>query len=156
MRFDHIVIDASSLINFFKYYHSFYLINKSDKIIFEGLFEFLIEKIKNREIIILDKVFDELKYFKYNQFKKAIKEYVIKTLSIFDKVQELTDKYYIKGNEKFLNDNKVTISEEIDKFENKYADMYLIAYATQLKEQGNDILIISEETFSKDNKLFPK
>lgn len=157
MKFDHLIVDSSSLINFFKYYHSFTAQNyKDERIIFEGLQEFLISKVKSGEIIILDKVFEELKHNKYDFFKTEIKKFIIDTMPYFERVQELTDKYYITENEKFYNNDKTKISEEIDKFENKYADLYLVVYASHLKEQGNNVLLISEESFSKDNKMFPK
>lgn len=45
MKFDNIIIDASSIINFFRYYYNFVNNNYKDKkVIFEGLKEFLIEK----------------------------------------------------------------------------------------------------------------
>ncbi len=73
MRFDHLIVDSSSLINFFKYYHSFTAQNhKDERIIFEGLQEFLINKVKSGEIIILNKVFEELKHNKYDFFKAEI------------------------------------------------------------------------------------
>lgn len=155
MKFDNVLIDASSIMNFFRYYHQYYS-KHNHKIIFEGLKDFLVNKIKLGEIIILDKVFDELKSKDYDDFKEEIKDSVINSLIIFDAVQDLMMKYYIVENEKFYDNNKTRIDADLEKYETTYADLYLIAYANLLKSQEKKVILITEESFVKDKKLIDK
>ena len=155
MKFDTIVIDASSIINFFKYYHSYYGFTDRQTI-FEGLKDFLVNKIKKGEIIIIDKVYDELKSFEYTNFKNEIKGNVINSLNMFSEVQNLRDKYYLKENEKFYNGDSTQIESDLEKFETTHADLFLIAECNKLKKSGKKTLLITEENFGKDRKLIEK
>jgi uncharacterized protein (DUF488 family) len=162
MKFDNIIIDASSIINFFKYYHRYFLLyNTKDRkpefnIIFNGLKDFLIDKINSGEIIVLDKVNNELRSKDFNVFKDAIKNSIIDSLIVFDEVGDLIDKYRILENEKFYNDDPDKINAELELYETKYADLFLVAYANKIKQEGKKVLVITEETFREDGKLIPK
>lgn len=161
MNFDHIIIDASSIINFIRYYHEYfshYNIQEKKaefKIAFQDLNEFLISKVKSGEIIIIDKVIDELKSSDLLDFKESIKEFSVNSLVILEDVQELIEKYRIIENEKFLG-NEDKVNEELERYESEYADLFLIAYANKLKQDNKKILLITEESFHKDKKLIPK
>ena len=155
MKFDTIILDASSIINFIRYYHNYFSFNEQ-KIIFSGLNNFLINKIKTGEIIILDKVFNELRSYDLIEFKKYIKNYVINSLVVFEQVQNLMDKYYLFENEKFYNDNQIKIDNALEKYETTHADLFLIAYANKLKSEGKNVLLITEESFVRDKKLIGK
>ena len=120
-----------------------------------GLNEFLVNKIKSGEIIILDKVFNELISYDLKEFKEAIKKSIVDSLILFDDVVDLIDKYRLLENEKFI-DDKDKINAELGLYESKYADLYLIAYANKLKSEGEKVLLITEESFGKDRKLIPK
>ena len=162
MSFDKIILDASSIINFWKYYHNYFhsfntQIRKPNfQIIFSGLNEFLIDKINSGEIIILDKVNDELRSRDLNEFKNVIKGSIVNTLFLFDDVVDLIDKYRIVENEKFLNNDEDKINRELGLFESRYADLYLIAYVNKFKSKGEKVLLITEEHFGNDRKLIPK
>ena len=156
MNFDKIIIDASSIINFIRYYHNFYVSNNTNqKIIFSGLKDFLVNKIKTGEIIILDKVFNELRSYDLHEFKGDIEEHKIESLVVFEQVQDLMEKYYLSENEQFY-DNQTKIDASLEKYETTHADLFLIAYANHLKSNGEKVLLITEESFGKDKKLIEK
>lgn len=155
MNFDNVLIDASSIMNFFRYYHHYYS-KAEQKIIFEGLKDFLVKKINSGEIIILDKVYEELKSNEFEDFKDEIKGLVINSLKVFTEVEELIDKYYLVENEKYYNGNQALIDLDLEKYETTHADLYLIAYANLLKSQGKKVILITEESFVKDKKLVDK
>ena len=162
MKFNHLIVDASSIINFFKYYHSYYVgYDKKEKkpefkLIFKDLKEFLVSKIVSGDIIVLDKVFDELRDPNLDYFKSEIENYVVNSMEVFEDVTELITKYRIYENEKFYNDNPVKINAELELYENRYADLFLIAYANKLKKGSLNPLLITEESFKPDSKLIPK
>jgi hypothetical protein len=148
-----LVIDSDSIINFFKYY-SF---DKNENgIINEKLIEFIISKIENNEIIVIDKVFNELHRPETIDIKKVIKKDVVDSIYLFPKVENLIDEFYIKSNERFWGNDKELIKTEIRKHENTYADLYLIALCMELLENNNKVILISEETLSRDDKLVKK
>lgn len=155
MSFDVVIVDASSIINFVKYYHRYYSSGEY-KTIFNGLKDFLVEKIQSGKIILIDKVANELKSSMYDVFKEEVKDQIIDTLELFDEVQSLIKTYYLSENEKFYNDDQVKIDAEMEKFENTYADLFIVAHAKKLKAEGKKVLIISEEMPWKDKKLIPK
>lgn len=155
MSFDVIIVDASSIINFVRYYHQYYSF-REHQIMFNGLKDFLVKKIKSGEIILIDKVANELKNGMYDTFKEEVEEQIIDSLELFDEVQSLIETYYLPENEKFYNNDQVKIDAEMEKFESAYADLFIIAYAKKLKAEGKRVLIISEEMPWKDKKLIPK
>ncbi|MFH0876454.1 MAG: DUF4411 family protein [archaeon] len=122
---------------------------------FKGLLDFLIQKVKSGEIIILDKVNDELLSSDLNEFKVAIKDLIINSLVVFNEVGDLIEKYRILENEKLIDDQD-KINAELELYETKYADLFLVAYANKLKSEGKKVLLITEEKFGKEGKLIPK
>ncbi len=162
MKYDSIMMDASSIINFIRYYHEYYShYSKEDKkavnkVIFDGLIDFLVDKVKIGEIIVLDKVYEELRSKDLLSFKKKIKDYQISSLEIIEDVQDLIEKYYIKENEIYLNNEQDKIELELENYEQKYADLFLIAYTNKLKVEGKKVLLITEEGLGKDGKLIEK
>ena len=151
-----LVVDTNSILDFTK----FYIFDKfNDKKIFRKLTQFIISKIKLDEIIIIDKVFNEIYSNKYTvELKEKIKPYVKDTLFLFNDVEDLIDKYYITSNEKFCNNDKNEIELELKQYGERHADLYLIAYCNHLKQKGIEAILITEETRNEDKnkKLIKK
>ena len=153
MKFDHIIIDTSSLSNFIKYY---YFDKNNSNEINSKLQEFILEKINLGEIIIIDKVFDEFLGQEFKDFRKEIKKSVQDTMHLFEKVSESMNKYYIESNERFYKD-ELQILEEKERMERGYyADLYLIEKCKEIKKNGKKPILITEENFKGDGKLFEK
>lgn len=159
-----IIIDNNSIINFFRYYY-FDKDYNNGKVIYNKLFDFLISKIEKKEIIIIDKVFNE--YHRNNDFKKKIKKSVEDTSFLISFVADLSQKYYIKRNEKFFNYDRNLIEAALFKAEEEDADLFLVAYCKYLLEQNdriedpeskNDVFLITDETNNTKNynKLIQK
>ena len=161
MRFDHIIIDACSIMNFLRYYHEYYfLYNKETKQhqfkkIFPELKEFIVNKIKSGEIIVLDVVDKELLSSDLREFREDIKGSLTESLVVFNEVGSLIEKYRIIENEKMF-EKQDDIDAELELYETRYADLYLIAYANKLKSGGKKVLLITEEHFGKPKKLLPQ
>lgn len=161
MKFDRLLLDANSIINFMRYYHKYFAFfdtqAKKPKIetIFEGLMDFLVKKVKSGEIIILDKVNDELLSSDLTEFKESIKGSIVNSLIVFEDVTNLIEKYRIRENEKIVGDDD-KVNSTLELYETKHADLFLIAYANKLKSEGKKVLLITEEKFGKDGKLIPK
>lgn len=153
MKFDHIIIDTSSLINFIRYY---YFDKNNSNQINSKLYNFILEKIKLGEIIIIDKVFDEIRSKDLLKFKEEIKKYIKNSLYLIGEVGEIIEKYYIESNEVYLNNDQQKILFEKEKFEQEYADLYLIEVCKEIKENGKKPILITEESFKRDGKLLPK
>lgn len=153
-----IVIDNNSLVNFFDHY---YFDRDYNNEIYKKLRDFLLGKIKTKEIIIIDRVFDEFTTIKNQVEIKALKEfikpYVIKTLDLTDSVQDLINNNYVPANETYIRDSHNNIdynqiSRMLDRYLNKFADLYLVAFC---KIHSNSILM-TDESFKKDRKLIEK
>lgn len=150
-----VVIDTNSISNFFKYYY--FCENKYQKEeskLFVDLCNFFVNEINNDNIIVIDKVHDEIKNnWGYKDFiYPKIKNKIFKTEYLF--LSEITElsKNVIEKNKKIQSPE--VIEAEINKFESKYADLYLIAYS--MKNEGT-ILITDETSNENHNKnLFPK
>jgi hypothetical protein len=159
-----VVIDTNSLLSLVRYYLPF---DKKDV-----LFKFLKNKIEIGEIIIIDKVFEEctynskgiviekLSYLKDKEFlKKAKSPYKTDSLlapspakflrqldnqfvnTVVRKLRKLTDTEFETQKNSFLND----------------ADMKQIILCLNLQKNGEDVVLVTEETEnSNDNKLFKK
>jgi len=153
-----IVIDTSSLLDFFKYYQ--FDRDNEDNEIYEKLIAFLNIKITSKEIIIIDKVYAELydtkDYIKL--FKKIVEKKIESTTSFINAVKQLSSTVYdnIKENsKKFINIDKAILDSKIDDYENKNADLYLIEYCSKLKSENKEVILITEES-KKEDKLLPK
>ncbi|MCK4654724.1 MAG: DUF4411 family protein [Candidatus Cloacimonetes bacterium] len=148
-----LILDSSSIINFLRYY---YFDKNSDNIINAKLNNFIMTKIANHEILVIDKVFNELHRPETIDIKKKIKKDVIDSVYLFPIVENLIDDYYIKSNERFLGNDPELIETEISKYEDTYADLYLIALCMEILKKNNKVILISEETLSRDDKLIKK
>lgn len=151
--FTKLIIDSNSIINFFRYY---YFDKKNDNIINTKLYNFILTKITKHEILVIDKVFSELNRPETIDIKEKIKKDIIDSVYLFPTVENLIDDYYIKSNERFLDYDKLLINNEISKYEDKYADLYLIALCMDLLKNNDKVILISEETLSRDDKLVKK
>ncbi|MBI5731615.1 MAG: DUF4411 family protein [Ignavibacteriales bacterium] len=147
-----VVIDTSSLLSLVRYYLPF---DKS-----RILYNFIESKIESKEILILDKVYNECKY--------VSKEIIVKTLPyITNRKNQINttdllpnEIFFNKLENEFINDsvkNKIK-GVEFENRKNVYmnsADPKLLLYCLQNK--NDDVVIVSEETdSSNDNKLFKK
>jgi len=159
-----VVIDTNSLLSLVRYYLPF------DK---KGvLFQFIKKKIEKGEILIIDKVFEECTY--------NSKGIVISTLDYLNdkdflksaKVPLKTDSLLAPSPAKFIRQvenqfvntivrkqRKLTDTE----FENQKntflnnADMKQIILCLNLQQEGEKVVLVTEETeSSNDNKLFKK
>lgn len=150
-----VVIDTNSISNFFRYYY--FCENKYKKEeskLFIDLCNFLVNEINKGNIIVIDKVHDEIKgNWGYKEFiYPKIKNKIFKTEYMF--LSEITElsKNVIEENKKIHSPE--VIEAEINKFESKHADLYLIAYSMKNKST----IVITDETSNENNnnKLFPK
>ena len=149
-----LVVDTNSILDFNKFY-VFDKFNENE--VHSKLTGFLLSKIKSGEIIIIDKVYDEIYTNMYTEkLKKAIEPFVFDTLFLFPTVEEL-----IENNQKediLRRYTKEEIENILRKYREKHADLYLIAYCKYLKQEhiGINPILITEETFSDDEKLIEK
>lgn len=147
-----VVIDTSSLLSLVRYYLPF----DKNKI----LYDFIKSKVVSKEILVLDKVYDECYY--------TAKGIVVNTLTYLNEKKNLIKTTDILPNQKFFNQlenqfingsvkNKLSDTE----FENRKneflesADTKLLLYSLYNRNEG--IVIVSEETEAiNDNKSFKK
>ncbi|MFS4466191.1 DUF4411 family protein [Maribacter sp. 2210JD10-5] len=147
-----VLIDTSSLLSLVRYYLPF---DKSGI-----LYKFIKEKIENKEILVIDKVFEECRYtskglvlerLEYLRSKKNHEktDLILPSKKFFNQLEN----NFINGSAK----NKLTSVE----FENRKgeflesADAKLILYC--LQNDNENITIVSEESESNnDNKAFKK
>jgi len=152
-----LVIDANSIIIFFRYY---YFDKYNSREIYGKLFEFIVSKIKAGEIIVIDKVFNELHESRQDptmtNFKKQIKKEVVKTEFLLEKIEDLRDRYRIKYNEEKFYDDPNRLELELQNYLEKYADLYLVSYCKNLEEQGIKPILITEESPKPDKKPVEK
>ncbi len=147
-----VLIDTSSLLSLVRYYLPF----DKNKI----LFNFIRSKIETKNILVLDKVFEECEYTSKGLVVKELeylkdKKNIIKTTDILP-----NQKFFNQLENQFINGsikNKLTDVE----FENRKndfldsADAKLLLYG--LLNKNDEIVIVSEETeASNDNKSFKK
>ena len=156
------VIDACSLFNFFKY---LYFDKNSGGRIYKLLTDFIVSKIKVDEIIIIDKVDVEMnRHPDYMAWRGDIRAKLIDTSSLSERALKLSEKYYIAENEErfFKNEqgqiDRNRIDAEWNEYVSKNADLYLVAKCLEIKDLGDEpILITSETTNTRGyNKLIQK
>lgn len=151
-----IAIDTSSLLSLVRYYLPF-----DKKAI---LFDFIKRKIESKEIIILDKVFEECKYTSKGIIIETLeylkdKKNQHKTIDILP-----TQKFFNQVENQFINGSakKILTPIEFEDRKDKFlesADAKLILFSLQNKSifEEDKIIIVSEETEgSNDNKAFKK
>jgi len=147
-----VVIDTSSLLSLVRYYLPF---DKS-----KVLYDFIKSKIEAKDILILDKVYDECYY--------TARGIVVSTLTYLNDKKNLIKTTELLPNKKYFNQlenqfingsakNKLSATE----FENRKnefiesADTKLLLYSLYNKDKG--ITVVSEETeASNDYKSFKK
>lgn len=147
-----VVIDTSSLLSLVRYYLPF---DKNNK-----LYNFFESKILSKEILILDKVYDECSFI--------AKGIVVKTLTYLNEKKNHIKTIDLLPNQKFFNqlENQFingSIKNKLSpvQYENRKnqflesADTKLLLYCLYNKDK--EIVIVSEETESvNDNKSFKK
>jgi len=153
-----IVIDTCSLLDFFKYYQFDREYGQSE--VYDRLIEFLNSKITSKEIIIIDKVYDELYggQIYIDLFKKIIEKRVEATTFLINNVKDTCVLFLnkIKENSKKFDDiTEAMLGKKLDDYENKNADLYLIEYCVKLKSENKEVILITEES-KKEDKLLPK
>jgi len=147
-----IICDSDSIINYLKYYS---FDKNESSIIHDKLEKFLLNKIKIEEIIIIDKVNQELKSPETKSFKNNIRKYIYSTNHLLDKIEPLFDEFKIQSRIDFLGDDW-QVQGELDYYINKYADLYLIACCEEFRNQSFQPIIVTEETVKKDKKIVEK
>ncbi len=157
-----VVIDTSSLLSLVRYYLPF------DK---NGvLFQFIKLKIETGEIIIVDKVIEECQYTSKGLVLEKLSYLTDKVFLKATKVPYKTDSLIVPNTKQFFHQlNSVFVNAPIRKkltdveFENlrnsyiESADMKQVILSLNLKNQGEQVILVTEETeSSNDNKLYKK
>lgn len=157
-----VVIDTSSILSLVRYYLPF------DK---KGvLFQFIKSKIKNGEIIIIDKVLEECQYYSKGLILTKLFYLTDKIFLKSTKTPFLTDSLLVPNTKQFFHQlNNVFVNNVIRKkltdveFENQKtsfiesADMKQVILCLKLMDDGEQAILVTEETESNnDNKLFKK
>ena len=157
-----VVIDTNSLLSLVRYYLPF------DK---NGvLFLFIKSKIENGEIIIIDKVLEECTYTSKGLVLKILPYLTDMTFLKSAKVPNKTASLIVPNTRQFFHQlNTVFVNAPIRRkltdveFENQKnlflesADLKQVFMSLNLKNQGEPVIIVTEETeSSNDNKLFKK
>ena len=147
-----LVIDTSSIIHYLHYY-KFDKLNSRE--VYNELNQFIYDRIISGEIRILDKVYEELSERPdTREFKQFIRTYQKNTIDLLPEVQSLIEKYKIP--EIARNLSEIELDHEITKYENTFADLYLIAYCNKLKQEGYSPILINDESRNSDGKLIKK
>lgn len=157
-----VVIDTNSLLSLVRYYLPF------DK---KGvLFQFFKSKIENADIIIIDKVLEECTYNSKGLVLEKLPYLIEKAFLKSSKVPYKTDSLLVPNTKQFFHQlNSVFVNTPIRRkltdveFENQKnsfiesADMKQVILALNLKNKGEQAVLVTEETeSSNDNKLFKK
>lgn len=157
-----VVIDTNSLLSLVRYYLPF------DK---KGvLFQFIKSKIENGDIIIIDKVLEECTYNSQGLVLDKLPYLTEKDFLKAAKVPYKTDSLLVPNTKQFFHQlNSVFVNTPIRRkltdveFENQKnsfiesADMKQVILALNLKNKGEQVVLVTEETeSSNDNKLFKK
>ena len=157
-----VVIDTNSLLSLVRYYLPF------DK---KGvLFQFIKSKVENGTIIIIDKVLEECRYNSKGLVLIKLPYLIDKTFLKAAKVPYKTDSLLAPNTKQFFHQlNSVFVNTPIKRkltdveFENQKnsfmesADMKQVILALNLKNEGEQVVLVTEETeSSNDNKLFKK
>ncbi|MDA3802766.1 MAG: DUF4411 family protein [Patescibacteria group bacterium] len=152
------VIDNNSLNIMLKYY---YFDRNFSGIICKKILDFFIDKIRTGEIIIIDKVFAELKNWTISSkekkyFEKGIERFrkEIITPDFLEMVDSLIEKNQVKRVVDSL--SKEALDIKLQEYRDKTADFYLIAYCQKLQEMRDEVVLITEESRSLDAKPINK
>ncbi|MBI3125215.1 MAG: DUF4411 family protein [Ignavibacteriales bacterium] len=149
-----ILIDTSSLISLARYYLPFDL----KKVLYSAVQN----KIENKEILFLDKVYTECLYTSKGLVLQKLPFLKNRRIQVTTKETLPDQKFFNQLENEFINGSvKKTLDEVLfEDRKNKFlesADCKLLLYGLKLKNEGIDALIVSEETsFANDNKSFKK
>ncbi len=159
-----VVIDTNSLLSLVRYYLPF-----DKKAV---LFQYIKSKIENRDIIIIDKVLEECTYNSKGLVLSKLPYLTDKAFLKASKVPYKTDSLLVPNTKLFFHQlNNLFVNNIVKKsqgltdveFENRKgafiesADMKQVILSLNLKNQGEQVIIVTEETeSSNDNKLFKK
>jgi hypothetical protein len=159
-----VVIDTNSLLALVRYYLPF------DK---KGvLFQFIKSKIENGDIIIIDKVLEECKYNSKGLVLYHLPYLTDKLFLKTAKVPYKTDSLLVPNTKQFFHHlNNTFVNHIVKKSKNfteaefesektrfiESADMKQVILSLHLKNKGEQVVLVTEETeSSNDNKLFKK
>ncbi|MBK9744717.1 MAG: DUF4411 family protein [Saprospiraceae bacterium] len=159
-----VVIDTNSLLSLVRYYLPF------DK---KGvLFQFIKSKIENGDIVIIDKVLEEITYNSKGLVLEKLPYLTDKTFLKTARIPYKTDSLLVPNTKQFFHQlNNIFVNNIVKKsqgltdveFENRKgafiesADMKQVILSLNLKAKGEQVILVTEETeSSNDNKLFKK
>lgn len=141
------VIDTSSLVNFVRFY------GFGGGETFEKLLKFFNEKISAGEIIVIDKVSEELKTSSEASSLRVGRPKG--TAHLLDSVRALVAKHAIRKN--YLPKDLSSDEAYFDKYENEFADVFLVAYCLEARKIGRSAVLVSDESGkSNDGKPVEK
>lgn len=150
------LVDTSSLVSLARYYHPF------DST--EALNEFLNSEITSGNIIVLDKIAEEVQYVSGGMAVKAFsclkdKKRIVSTKEIIPKQKffNMLDNSFVDHSMKRLKFNdEVSYNNERERFL-QGADCALVVYAMNNSSELDPIQILTEESATQnDSKLFKK
>lgn len=150
------LVDTSSLVSLARYYHPF------DST--EALNEFLNSEIASGNIIVLDKIAEEVQYVSGGMALEAFsclkdKKRVVSTKDIIPKQKffNMLDNSFVDHSMKRLKFNdEVSYNNERERFL-QGADCALVVYAMNNSSELDPILILTEESATQnDSKMFKK
>jgi hypothetical protein len=147
-----ILTDADSLINFNRYF----IFDKNDSSrVYNNLLGFFVEKVVNNEIIIIDKVFEELQNRpEIRNFKRVISKHKYSTVHLLNKIEPILEENIVQINLQRFGDWEIEIMKQ--DYKNKHADLYLIALCEELISQDINPIVVTEETINRDKKIVEK
>ena len=149
------IIDTNSLITLFRYYEHITG--------FEDLKDFLTEQITQANVIVIDKVYEELHKYqgKGNVLDKLkiTRKHTYPTEQLLTHLMKKEQEWYLRENEttnRYAN-NPQRIEADKRLFLDTHADLYLVALCTYIAKT-HEVLLITEETLTErhNNKLYPK
>jgi predicted nucleic acid-binding protein len=147
-----LVMDTSSIIHFLHYYR---FDKNHSRDVYNTLMQFINDRIISGEIHIIDKVYDELEDRPERaEIKRTIRPHKKSTLDLLPEVRSLIDKY--KKPSIIRDYTEEQLEAEITKYENTFADLFLVAYCKKLRSQGHEPILINDETRLSDNKIIAK
>jgi len=159
-----VVIDTNSLLSLVRYYLPF-----DKKAV---LFQFIKSKIENGDIIIIDKVLEECTYNSKGLVLEKLPYLTEKAFLKAAKVPYKTDSLLVPNTKQFFHHlNNTFVNQIVKKSKNftevefesektrfiESADMRQVILALNIKNKGEQVVLVTEETeSSNDNKLFKK
>jgi hypothetical protein len=109
-------------------------------------------RIRADEIIIIDKVNAEMRGLPdYITMLDGLSGKVVDTSALSSRVLQLSQDYYLQEKEKYYKDEQGQVDQnriavEYNDFVSKYADLFLVAKCLEIKDLGDEPILISSET----------